>query len=396
MSTNYVCIYSTLDHWLDLAREGYAALYKYVQSTMIPNVMHHYGFYGPGSEQIRQTINWRFFDQIPHDVANLLDAIQRFQSETKFEQPFFETINMLSRERTLDGLLSNTQITSAALQSNVPLDDGIMEHRELSTLIDDTDKAFKSSLFVYAFQQGATMDLRGRTNYFGGASHTSDLLYLMGPSLFQQIGRRKMSVSEERLCKKIRRYFVDFVKTGNPTPGRLFDAWQPYTSKHKFVQIFGQFDATIESQTEPSSTYLNRHRLQIAQMLSNNIDSAVSSYNSAQNPYTIDNHRSDTAPNLKSYLPDPNDSLFYLSLSKVSSFWDELLPKMHRQLGHNLSSDGRHLETSSQDAQDSESSTKFRHAFFSMLVLVCMLLAMLGVCLYILRRSHQTINTSYL
>lgn len=354
--------------------------------------MHHYGFTSSGSEQIRQTINWRFFDQIPRTIPHLLDAIQRLQSEAKFERPFFETIELMSRDRDSEANVINQarMVVSSALSSDevVQLDDGIMEHRAFADMSTDEEVVRNyppPPLFVYSFQQGMSMDLRGRTNYFGGAGHTSDLLFLMGPSLFQQIGRRKMSQSEERLCKKIRRYFVDFVKTGNPTPGRLFDAWAPYKSSHKFVQLLGD-----QTETKEEMGYLNRNQLQIAQMLSgdNDANNAVTN----NNPYSIDNSRIDTSAVPKSYLPDPNHSAYYLQIGKIASFWDELLPKMTKL----RNADG----TSNPSRQDIDltdpTSSKFRHAFFSMLALVCLLLAVVGVCLYILQRNRQTIDTSYL
>lgn len=362
--------------------------------------MHHYGFTSSGSEQIRQTINWRFFDQIPRTIPNLLDAVQRLQSEAKFERPFFETIEIMSRvgvpeAATLLNQAHQVSVSSALasrqLDSDevIQLDDGVMEHRAFADLSNDEEDAQPSvqpqPLFVYAFQQGMSMDLRGRTNYFGGAGHTADLLFLMGPSLFQQIGRRKMTQSEERLCKKVRRYFVDFVKTGNPTPGRLFDAWVPYKSSHKFVQLLGD-----PADVKDDIGYLNRNQMQIAQMLSGDNDAANAVANT--NPYSIDNSRIDTSTVPKSYLPDPNHSPFFLAIGKVASFWDELLPKMNKI----RNGDGT-TNPSRQDVDVSDpTSSKYRHAFFSMLTLVCLLLAAVGVCLYILQRNRQTIDTSYL
>lgn len=370
--------------------------------------MHHYGFTGPGSDQVRQTINWRFFDQIPRTIPNQLDSIQRLISEAKFERPFFETIELLSRETTTDVTLHQAQISVSAAQisrQNKPsdddppqLDDGIMEHRALNIDAPASSVESTSHLFVYSFRQGTTMDLRGRTNYFGGAGHTADLLFLMGPSLFQQIGRRKMSMTEERLCKKMRRYFVDFVKTGNPTPGRLFDAWLPYRNHHKFVQMLGGDLAPEQSE----ANYLDRNQLQIAQMLSGESTDSVVSNAADPNPYSIDNSRIDTSSLPKSYLPDTKHSPYYLAIGKVSSFWDDLLPKMQRDLNKLRATDGQPAwDPSNPSRQDLDlaeagSSSKFRHAFFSMLALVCLLLAILGVCLYILRKSRATIDTSYL
>lgn len=47
-----------------------------------------------------------------------------------------------------------------------------------------------------------------------GAQHSSDLPFLFGPSLFKQISRRRLSQTEEKLCKKFKQLFGDFIKTG--------------------------------------------------------------------------------------------------------------------------------------------------------------------------------------
>lgn len=70
------------------------------------------------------------------------------------------------------------------------------------------------NLYVYLFHHSNSMDMRGKINYFGGASHSSDLPFLMGPSLFQEIGRKRLSQSEDKLCKKIRALFTEFIKVG--------------------------------------------------------------------------------------------------------------------------------------------------------------------------------------
>lgn len=47
-----------------------------------------------------------------------------------------------------------------------------------------------------------------------GAQHSSDLPFLFGPSLFKQISRKRLSQTEEKLCKKFKQLFGDFIKVG--------------------------------------------------------------------------------------------------------------------------------------------------------------------------------------
>lgn len=373
-----------------MARESYQTLNTYVQTTIIPNIIAQYGFQGIGMVQIKETIAWRFFDQIPKTIPNLLNAMQRLLSESKYEKPFFETIEILSQEQT-----SAARVTAAAIQNNSMAvrqyeDSGVMEHRMESNSVENAQR----KLYVYSFQQSNAMDLRGKINYFGGASHSSDLLFLMGPSLFQQTSRRKLSQSEDKLCKKMRQYFSDFVKRGNPTPGRLYDAWKPYSRQQKYIQILGS------SGDSENVAILERNKVQIAELLTSPSETTVSTNDIAINPYRIgENRKIDTSRTPKSYLPDNKDSEYYLEMGKVYSFWNELLPRIFKQQADLYGSNQLDISnTSRQDVMylENDTSSKFKHAFFSMLVLVCLLLAILCVCLYILKKNPRTIDTSYL
>lgn len=400
------------EQWLDLARESYAALWSFVQKTLIPNALHHYGFRGPvaAGESVRETINWRFFEQVPKTVPSLLAAMQRFQSEVRFERPFFEMLEQLSK----DGVQSTLVQARALVAAN---DTGIMEHRSVQYVddIDDgsdansdtganritTNEQPSSSLFVYSFQQPGTIDLRGRPNYFGGAAHTADLLFLMGPSLYQQIGRRKLTVTEEKLCKRMRQTFADFVKTGNPTPGRLFDAWHPYSAAHRYVQVLGQ-PTTMVASDEASTVeqVLQQNRAQIAEMLSDDQEVTVSSADLSINPYAIGRRKIDADRQAKSYMPgEPTDSSYTLHIERVHAFWADRLPRLYKQQEQMLlqqRDDAGPDNEPQANGGGAELAAKFRHAFFSMLALVCVLLAMLGVCVYMLRKGHRHIDTSYL
>lgn len=47
-----------------------------------------------------------------------------------------------------------------------------------------------------------------------GAAHGSDLPYLFGPTLFQQLVRRRLTQQEERLSKRLRIMWSEFIKFG--------------------------------------------------------------------------------------------------------------------------------------------------------------------------------------
>lgn len=160
------------DNWVAFAKQGPKVLKHFIDTSIIPNVFEHSSF-SHGLDQIRDTLEWRYFDGIPRTVPYYMHALVTVVSETHFEIPFLETIELMAGSRQND-----------------------------------------SNVFVYSYQQPTPIDMRGRVNYFGGASHSSDLPCLMGPSLLQLIARRRLTQSEEKMSKALRQHFLDFVKTG--------------------------------------------------------------------------------------------------------------------------------------------------------------------------------------
>lgn len=381
--------------WLELAREGYEPLKKYINSTVLPNVLVHYGFVNGAIEQVRRMISWRFFDRIPQTSSYLLNAIQRLISETKYETPFLETIERLTSNQPIN-------ISTIASNDTVAMESAI--HRR-------AEKTF----YVYSFQHKKTIDIRGATNYFGGAGHTSDLLFLMGPSLFQQISRRKMSSMEMRLCRRFRHLFSEFIKMGNPTPGRVFDAWRPYTAKQKFVQILGDFSSTSVDTGDTMTMNFAENGIFIGDLEKNSVDIENMIHGQAHiistnilNPYHIGKENqpqnpTDSARMSKSYLGIYETSEYYNALTKINSFWMDLLPEMSSYHDHRLQNYTNDVFSRSNYDDDplyiamaAANGSKFKHAFFSMLILVCLLLAVLCICLYILKKNQRNIDTSFL
>ncbi len=366
-----------------MARKNFNTLKSFIFGTTIPNVMQHYGFTGRGRQQVLEAINWRFFDQIPQTSPNLLNALQRLLSEVKYETPFYEMIETFVQEPTSENLIFD--VTNNTTMVSVPKPN---QQKNLKM------SANASALFVYMFQQSNAMDLRGNVNYFGGAGHSSDLLFLMGPSLFQEIGRRKMSQSENRICRKMRQHFTDFVKTGNPTPGRIFDAWQAYTKGRKYIHEMGDSGDTGSNNEQN----FERNQVQIENLLSLDDTTIVTNDLSFSNPYVIGSE----APNRRSnsrapkYIADVQDSEYYLSLNRINAFWKDYLSKLYAS--HNNPAPGVLDGSFEKDViyLGETIDSKFKHAFFSMLVIVCLLLALLGVCVYIIKKNHQKIDTSFL
>lgn len=163
------------DTWLAFGKQGPKELKQFIDTTIIPNIFEHNAF-RHGLDQIRDTLEWRYFEGIPKTVPYYMNALATLISETHFEVPFLETIEMLANAG-------------------------------------ENPNGTTSGVYVYSYQQPTPIDMRGRVNYFRGASHSSDLPYLLGPSLCQQITRRRFTQSEDKMSKTMRQLFGDFVKT---------------------------------------------------------------------------------------------------------------------------------------------------------------------------------------
>lgn len=186
------------DNWIAFGRQGPKVLKQFIDTSIIPNILDHNLFSRHGLEQIKETIEWRYFDEIPKTVPYYMNALQTLISETVFEIPFFETIEIMSRTRDLP--LNSSSSVTVSSGSSVQGRDGNQQNED--------------SFYVYSFQQPTPIDMRGRVNYFGGASHSSDLPFLMGPSLLQQIARRRLTQSEDKMCKLMKQLFGSFIKLG--------------------------------------------------------------------------------------------------------------------------------------------------------------------------------------
>lgn len=372
-----------------MAREGYEPLKKYITTTLLPNILVHYGFVDGATEQVRRMISWRFFDRIPQTPSYLLNAMQRLISETKYETPFLETIERLTSDQPINA-------SSVASNDTVAIESAVQRRAQ-------------KTFYVYSFHHTKSIDIRGASNYFGGAGHTSDLLFLMGPSLFQQISRRKLSSLEMRLCRRFRHLFSEFIKTGNPTPGRMFDAWRPYTAKQKFVQILGDLSLAGESSDTTTTTNFAENGMFIADLEKNSVEIENMIHGQARvvstnilNPYRIGKENlpqnpTDSARMSKSYLGVYETSEYYNALTKIDSFWMDLLPEMSSlRLSNEIFSRTNFDDDPLYIAMAAATGSKFKHAFFSMLILVCLLLAVLCICVYILKKNERNIDTSFL
>ncbi|XP_017835970.1 liver carboxylesterase 2 [Drosophila busckii] len=316
------------DYWLHVAREGADSLHSYINQTLLPNVLRFMQLEEQAGAAQLAAIRWRYFND-GASVGQLLWGMQRLLSESLYETPFLRLLQLL--------------------QSN--------SSQRLS--------------YAYIFDQSHAhaMDMRGRQNLFGGASHSSDLPLLLGPSLFQQISRRRFNVEEEQLCRKLRGAFASFIKGGNPTPGRIYDAWLPYTLERPFVYSLGELAKSLVFPTGQAAAQIEQ-LVQSEQATELTADRSLSRMNrhDVKQSYVTNNQL---------------DSGYDQHLRRVFGFWQVLLPAQEaelREAGGTLGQRVRLLEAHADAA-------RYRQGFYAMLGLVCLLLACLGLCVYLLRRD---------
>ncbi|XP_038110930.1 carboxylesterase 1F [Culex quinquefasciatus] len=380
-----------LNKWQDFARQGQDYLRRYVNSSLIPNVLEQYEFNGAGQHQIRETISWRFFDQIPESTAHLLSSVIKLTTETHYEIPFYKTLEVLTS-------------TTEDQRSTAILEGYGEQQRQQST-------GEPGNLYVYLFHHSNSMDMRGKINYFGGASHSSDMPFLMGPSLFQEIGRKRLSQSEDKLCKKIRALFSDFIKGGDPTPTRKIDAWTPYSANLRYIKLISTRADSVFHEDKHSLEHVFEDNLRLIEdkLLNSNQDQAEGGNRQQENPYllgrnNLDSQDQEGSRSSKSavLVDNTRDSEYFHYLRKLDGFWHRFLPKLSaimnatdQELLRN-----RRIDLAAEEEQEllreSSEASRYKHAFFSMLTLVCMLLAVLGVCVYVLKKSTNKSFTSML
>ncbi|XP_013113382.1 acetylcholinesterase isoform X2 [Stomoxys calcitrans] len=328
------------DYWLELARDNYESLKSYVNYTLLKAFI---GANGPNSNQhILEALNWRYFNSGPDgDRIQLLASMQKFISEYEYEIPFYRLLNQMSN-------MSST-----------------------------------SEIYAYIYDFANTMDMRGKVNLFAGASHSSDLPLIFGPSLFQQISRRRFTIDEEKMFRKMRTPIINFIKSGNPNPGRVYEGWLPYTQKEKF--IFNLGEAWISQRGDILDLDM-ANIPKIEQLLDSERALSVRSRlnrNQFNNPYQMPSDKR-SIQNASMNLISKRNSEYALHLKRVYGYWQVFLPQ-------SFSSNGQYSDDIVTQRllymEASADAARYKQGFFVMLILVSVLMALLGLCIYLLRRN---------
>ncbi|CRK88856.1 CLUMA_CG002554, isoform A [Clunio marinus] len=382
---------------MNYGKQGYRKFKSFIELNILPTLLKKSHFDGFNKRQIRDAINWHYFQQVPKTTSHLLNSLIKITTEISYELPLFKTIELLTAPFDLqkDQIVFSDQNISMKRQKNE--NKSVTSGKLLDFSVVEQQRSVNNNIYVYVFHHSNAMDMRGNINYFGGAQHSSDLPFLFGPSLFKQISRRRLSQTEEKLCKKFKQLFGDFIKTGNPTPDRLFDSWHPYNANTKYIKIMGtKIDNLLHNRILKDSSF-DENRDKIEDMLSADTEEKIQVVSNHQfNPYDLSNvNHGYEEPNRMSRQFDSvvsnvaKNTDYYFYLRRIYSFWYEYLPSLYKnyqdRTGRSSSEQDRYLENAT---------PKYKHAFFSMLTLVCLLLAILGVCVYILKKNNKSLSST--
>lgn len=169
-----------------------------------------------------------------------------------------------------------------------------------------------------------------------------------------------------------------FVTCRNPTPGRIFDAWKTYTGERKFIKVLSTagFDSSYGLESKYDVIERNLEMLEY-----HLVDKGDKEATQSGNTYSASSYVND-APNLR----------YYKDLEEVYSFWRRFLVKIQKNAQlQAISVSGDRIKKEREEAAVYEAGNhKFKHAFFSMLTLVCLLLVILLICIYLLKKNSQT------
>nr|XP_014090234.2 liver carboxylesterase 1 [Bactrocera oleae] len=338
--------------WLNLARESYQSIRDYVDYTVVPCILRN--FDTQIRNKVKYAINWFYFSgEASVSTKHFLYTLQRLISEYFYELPFYRLLNLLTSK----------------------------------------DYGIVTPVFAYVFDASKSMDFRGKVNLFGGAPHSADLLLLLGPSVFQQVSRRRLSMEESRLSRQFRNHLITFIKSRRDIYSLSFkpNEWLPYTAENQLIYNIGKTDKGVQS--EASTSYLSdfeKNSVDIEKLLRNDkdtIDNAFLRIN-RNNRGRSDNNQATAYP------ANQTNYGYVLHLKRVYNFWQIFILNIHNY-GEQRDYDGSNIPFGQQNLlkEATADAARYRKGFFALIVIVVFLLSILTLCVYILNRDQMRENT---
>lgn len=311
------------EYWWNLAQNGAEALRIYINNTILRKVIRQQQMDNSIilDKHTVDLLNWHYFNWlVDENVTYLLVLIQQILTEFEFEIPFYWILDIISKGTTLN-------------------------------------KNF--TVHAYVFHINNSIDMRGIVNKFHGASHSSDLPILLGPSLFQQISRRRFNTYEGSISLKMKSILLKSL----PAETRI--KWLPITTQAMFIYNLGEQLGSYKS------IYLKEKKPLLK--------------------YSYVNNNLLTSQNLESKLKNAailknNDDFddYTKHLKYVYGFW-QLLCSM-REVGINSSKEQITIQKIIYTEMTAKA-MRFKHGFFLMLIVVIMLLCLLCICIHVIKHT---------
>ena len=119
--------------------------------------------------QIKEAINWHYFQQIPKTTTHLFSSLLKLFSEINYELPFFKTIELLvfdqqpTQEQSV--IFSEYNLSSATQNLNFT---GNKSVDKIEAKSEQLTSQVKNPIFVYVFHHFNSLSIKGNVNYFSG------------------------------------------------------------------------------------------------------------------------------------------------------------------------------------------------------------------------------------
>lgn len=201
-------------------------------------------------------------------------------------------------------------------------------------------------------------------------------------------------------------YTNTYSNCSDPTPGRKIDSWQPYTNNLKYIKLISTRAESLFQNDKHSleTSFEDNIKTIESKLLNTNQDDQAPR---PENPYllghiNLEDQESSRSSKSAIYLDNTKDSEYFHYLRRLDSFWYGFLPKLSHIMNATDQERLRNrridliLEEEQELFRESSEASRYKHAFFSMLTLVCMLLAVLCVCVYVLKKNTNTNFTNIL
>lgn len=400
------------EYWLHLARNGYNQLFSFIENTILKDIrIQSKNNVDAQHQKIWDFIKWHYFpvEETASLRAHLLSEASSVSSPVSSSWPLTQRLS-----DNVMGLLDSFQRYLSEWHFEVPF------YRFLTKLISIENVG---NIFAYNYDMVDAIDMRGQINHFQGAGHSAELPLLLGPSLFQQIARRRFNSHEEGVFHRLRGQIMHFIRNAEPKLSAVKVDWLPYTKQTPFVYSLGEiwnsvakkrpFSASAGFITEtfldtlgyPSESSRSLPESSkslpgsLRELSSSSLHKDFTGFSGDDLLLYSTTNESDKRRHLSKDInfekSIPRAEILYVKHLKRASKFNQLLESYYRKdqfenitIKQNLSE----IELLQQNRifrDVAADAVHYRQAFFLLLILVIILLVSLTLCVYVLKNTTK-------